>query len=48
MVLEPIAAEACKKYNKKVVAIGGVHVDSASEEEIDLLVKNCKELIKYI
>jgi len=48
MVLEPIAVEACKKYNKKVVAIGGVHVDNASKEEIDLLVKNCKELIKYI
>jgi hypothetical protein len=48
IVLKPIAEEACKKYNTKVVAIGGVHVDNASQEEIDLLVKNCKELVKCI
>ena len=48
IVLLPIAKEACKKYNKKVVAVGGVHVDNASQEEIDLLVKNCKELVKCI
>jgi hypothetical protein len=48
MVLEPIAVKACKKYNKKVVAIGGVHVDNATEREIELLVKNCKELLKCI
>lgn len=48
IVLEPIAEHACKKYNKKVVAIGGVHVDNASKEEIDILVKNCKELLKCI
>ena len=48
IVLKPIAEAACKKYNKRVAAIGGVHVDNASEEEIDLLVKNCKELIKCI
>ena len=48
VVLEPIAVEACKKYNKKVVCIGGIHVDNATEEEIELLVKNCKELLKCI
>ncbi|UCE72805.1 MAG: hypothetical protein JSV56_07150 [Methanomassiliicoccales archaeon] len=48
IVLEPIAKEACKKYNTKVVVIGGVHVDSASKDEIDILVKNCKELVKCI
>jgi len=48
VVLKPIAEEACKKYNKKVIAIGGVHVDNASKEEIDILVKNCKELVKCI
>ena len=47
-VLEPIAVKACKKYNKKVVVIGGVHVDNATEREIELLVKNCKELLKCI
>jgi hypothetical protein len=48
IVLEPIAKEACKKYNTKVVAVGGVHIDNASQEEIDLLVENCKELVKCI
>ncbi|UCG70864.1 MAG: hypothetical protein JSV09_07675 [Thermoplasmata archaeon] len=48
IVLEPIAEEACKKYNTKVVAVGGVHVDNASKEEIDILVKNCRELVKCI
>ena len=47
-VLSPIAEEACKKYNTKVVVVGGVHVDNASKEEIDILVKNCKDLIKCI
>ena len=48
IVLKPIAEAACKKYNKRVAAIGGVHVDNASQDEIDLLVKNCKELVKCI
>ena len=48
IVLTPIAESACKKYKTKVVAIGGVHVDNASQEEINLLVKNCKELAKCI
>lgn len=48
IVLKPIAEAACKKYNKKVVAIGGVHVDNATKEEIELLVNNCKELVKCI
>ena len=37
-----------EKYNKKVVAIGGVHVDNATKDEINLLVENCKELVKCI
>jgi len=48
IVLKPIAEAACKKYKTKVVAVGGVHVDNATKEEIDLLVKNCKELVKCI
>ena len=48
IVLKPIAEEACKKYRTKVVAIGGVHVDDATKEEIDKLVENCRELVKCI
>lgn len=48
IVLKPIAETACKKYKTKVVAIGGVHVDNATEKEIDLLVKNCRTFVKKI
>jgi hypothetical protein len=48
VVLTPIAEAACKKYNKTVVAIGGIHIDSATKEEINKIIKNCKELEKCI
>lgn len=48
IVLQPIAETACKKYKKKVVAVGGVHVDNATKEEINRLVENCQELIQCI
>ena len=48
IVLKPIAETACKKYKTKVIAIGGVHVDNATKEEINLLVKNCEKLVKKI
>jgi len=48
VVLKPIAEAACKKYKTKVVAVGGVHVDNATKQEIEKLVENCKELIKCI
>lgn len=48
MVLQPIAETACKKYKKKVVAVGGVHVDNATKKEINLLVENCKKFVKRI
>jgi len=47
-VLTPIAETACKKYNKTVVAVGGIHIDNATKEEIKTIVKNCKELEKCI
>lgn len=45
IVLKTIAEASCQKYKKKVVAIGGVHVDNASKEEIDILVENCNNLV---
>ena len=48
IVLKPVAEAACKKYDTKVVAIGGVHVDNATKEEIDILVKNCRNFIKKL
>jgi hypothetical protein len=48
IVLKPIAEIACKKYKTKVVAIGGVHVDYATKQEIDLLIKNSQKLVERI
>lgn len=48
IVLKPIAKNTCKKYNKTVIAIGGVHIDNATSEEIQIIIKNCKELVKCI
>ena len=48
IVLKPIAEEACNKYNTTVIAIGGVHIDNASKEDINKIVENCKELLKCI
>jgi len=48
IVLKPIAELACKKYKIKVVAIGGVHVDHATKQEIDLLIENSKKLVERI
>jgi hypothetical protein len=48
IVLAPIAEAACKKYRTKVVAVGGMHVENATKQEIDLLVENCKKLVERI
>jgi len=48
IVLTPIAEAACKKYNKTTVAIGGIHIDNATKEEIDIIINNCKGLQKQI
>lgn len=48
IVLEPLAREASTKYNVTTVAVGGIHIENASKEEIDTIVNNCKELMKCI
>ena len=48
IVLKPIAEKACKKYKNKTVALGGIHIDQATKQEIDLLVKNCAKLVEKI
>jgi hypothetical protein len=48
VVLQPIAEEASKKYKVTAVAVGGIHIDNASKEEIEIIVNNCKELMKCI
>lgn len=48
LVLEPIVREASEKYNVTCAAVGGIHIDDASKAEIEIIVGNCKELVKCI
>jgi len=48
VVLKPLAEKTCRRYKKTVVAVGGIHIDNASKEEIDILIKNSKNLMRLI
>jgi hypothetical protein len=48
IVLKPIAKTACKIYDTKVIATGGIHIDNATKDDIKKLIENCKELVKCI
>jgi hypothetical protein len=45
VVLEIVAVAACQKYRTTVVAVGGIHIDDASKDEINVLVQNCRSLV---
>ena len=47
-VLLPIAEAASAKYNRPVAVTGGIHIDNATKDEIEILINNCKELLKCI
>jgi gallate decarboxylase subunit D len=44
VVLEPIAKRACEKYHATCIAVGGIHIDDATKDEIDMIIANCKNL----
>jgi len=48
VITEPIAVAACEKYGKTAVCIGGVHIDNASKKEIEMVVENCKSLVRFV
>jgi len=47
-VLKPMAESACRKHGKTVIALGGLHVDNASKDEVQQMIINCEELSKCI
>ena len=47
-VLLPIAKAACEKYGVPVMAVGGIHIENASREDIDIVKNNCRELMECI
>lgn len=48
VVLKPLAFAACKKYHKRVTVLGGIHIDTASKKDIEIIVNHCKKLEDYI
>ena len=47
-VLQPLAIAACKKYQKKTTVLGGIHIDNASRDDIEIVIRNCKQLEDYL
>ncbi len=48
LVMVPIAEKASDKYGITAVVLGGIHIEDATKEDIEIIVKNCKELMKCI
>ena len=48
VVLKLLAEEISKKYNTKVIVTGGIHIDNATKEDIDIIIENCRRLSKCI
>jgi len=44
IVLEPLAAKAFQKYQRTIIAVGGIHIDNATKKDIEQIIQNCKEL----
>ena len=44
LVLQPLAETACEKYDTTVIVVGGIHVDNATKQDIEIILRNCKEL----
>ncbi len=48
VVMKPLAEKGCEKYRGTIVVVGGIHIEDASKEEIEIIVENCKELMRCI
>jgi len=44
IVAEPIAKKMCEVRGKTVVCIAGIHVDKATDEDIEKLKENCMKI----
>ncbi len=48
VVIRNIAEKVCRSINRVVLCVGGIHVENADQEEIDLLVSNGEELAEAL
>lgn len=47
-VTEMICKEAADKKGKRTACVGGIHIDNATEEEINKIMDNCRKLKEKI
>jgi hypothetical protein len=47
-VLRPFALAACEKYQKRVTVLGGIHIDDATQDDIKIVIENCKQLGDHV
>jgi len=43
IVAKPIAEACSATQNSRVVCVAGIHLDNATKQDIDKIVKNCRE-----
>jgi len=48
VVLEMIAQALCEKQGKTIVVLGGIHIDDATKDEIEIIIENCRRLQECI
>ena len=48
IVAKPIAEARSATQNCRVVCVAGIHLDNATKEDIEKIMKNCKEIEKCI
>ncbi len=46
--LELIASIVSKKYNTTCTAIGGIHIDNATKDEIKRILDNCRKIAELV
>jgi gallate decarboxylase subunit D len=44
VILEMIAETLCRKYNRTIVLLGGIHIDDATKDEINMIIENCRRI----
>ena len=47
-VLTPLIEAARHHFNTTIVVVGGIHIDNATKQDIDILIQNCKEVTSQI
>jgi len=48
LVLSPLAKRGCEKYQTTIVALGGIHIDDATKDEIEIIKQHCSILLDKI